>query len=86
MNFTAFCSPSYLQERFGTKENYATYQSAHVPYAVVTPDGQWYSQGTMGWFGISVDDMDSNEWIDMVRQLIKNADPEDNIIAIDCHS
>lgn len=33
-----------------------------VPFAFVTPDGEWHSKGKMGWWAISWDEMPDDEW------------------------
>lgn len=40
--------------------------------AVVTPDGEWHEQSTMGWFGLSSDDSDENRnrWLGQMRMLL----------------
>lgn len=55
-----------------------------TPYAVLK-DGEWYSKGEMGWFGMSTDDVDPETWNDRVWELLRDL-PEDTLItAVDCH-
>lgn len=56
-------------------------------YAVLTEDGEWHSQGDMGWFGLSSDDADDrNEWgKSFVERFIKNAKDDDWFVIVDCH-
>lgn len=55
-----------------------------LPYAAVK-DGKWLEKGEMGWFGMSSNEMDENEWIDIVEKLIAESDPSDEITVVDCH-
>jgi hypothetical protein len=53
-------------------------------YAIVK-DGQWYQRGEMGWFGISSNDMDQDEWNKKYWELIQSV-PDDVILTlVDCH-
>ena len=55
-----------------------------TPYAVLK-DGEWYSKGEMGWFGMSYDNVDPDTWNDRVWELLRDL-PEDTLItAVDCH-
>lgn len=55
-----------------------------TPYAVLK-DGEWYSKGEMGWFGMSSDDIDTDTWNERVWELLRDL-PEDTLItAVDCH-
>jgi len=85
VDFESIYKPEYFKERYGTRERFAEYNSRDIPYAVVTPDGEWHSVGTMGWFGISDDDKDTDTWMKEFDDIIKNSDPYDRIISIDCH-
>jgi hypothetical protein len=55
-----------------------------TPYAVLK-DGEWFSKGEMGWFGMSSDNVDPETWNDRVWELLRDL-PEDTLItAVDCH-
>lgn len=54
-----------------------------VPYAFVTPDGVWVSQGTMGWWAMSVDDMTDAEWEKIWKDEVKNY--KGKFTWLDCH-
>lgn len=56
-----------------------------VPYAVLTVDGHWNSQGTMGWFGCSSNLVDYKEWSNLIGNWINNLDPDLYITFVDCH-
>ena len=42
-----------------------------MPYALVTPDGTWHQHGQMGWWGMSSDEMDAEDWDDRVMELME---------------
>ncbi len=55
-----------------------------TPYAVLK-DGEWYSKGEMGWFGMSSDNVDHDTWNKRVWEFLRDL-PEDTLItAVDCH-
>jgi len=48
-------------------------------------DGTYYSQGDMGWFGLSSNDKPDDVWRSMMQDFLANV-PEDNfIVLLDCH-
>lgn len=53
-------------------------------YAFVR-DGKWTARGEMGWFGVSSNEMDENEWHEKVSAMLDEL-PEDTLISLyDCH-
>ena len=77
----------YYLEHYKTPALYAYCSATYVPYAVVTPDGEWHSPGEMGWFACSSETGD--EWIDWVqnfkKRFIDNQDPDLILTLVDCH-
>lgn len=67
-------------------EDYAKRQREGVmsTYAIVK-DGEWYSRGDMGWFGISKNDKSDEEWFAFVNKMIDEADDDELITILDCH-
>lgn len=53
-------------------------------YAVVK-DGKWYAKGEMGWWAISTNEVDQNEWNQKVMELIESVDGETLFTLVDCH-
>lgn len=53
-------------------------------YALVTPDGQWHQRGSMGWFGMSADDMDEETWGAYKRAEVAKH-PDAWAVVVDCH-
>lgn len=55
-----------------------------VPYAIVK-DGEWFGKGDMGWWGMSSNDLDENEWSRKVQELYDGL-PDDTLLTlVDCH-
>ena len=53
-------------------------------YAVVK-GGTWYQRGEMGWFGMSSNEMDRDDWDSQFHALLNGLDPETQLTVIDCH-
>lgn len=55
-----------------------------VPYAFIK-DGEWYSSGDMGWWGVSSNEIPQDEWQNKVWKMLA-ALPDDTLISFyDCH-
>jgi len=51
----------------------------------VLKDGEWFEQGQMGWFGMSSNDKNEEDWEAEVRSLLEGL-PDDTLISMyDCH-
>ncbi len=53
-------------------------------YAIVK-DSKWYAKGKMGWWAISSDEVNQNEWNQKVMELIESVDDETLFTLVDCH-
>lgn len=58
--------------------------STMVPFAVVHK-GKWYQKGEMGWFGMSSDEMNQDEWNSEFWKMINSLAPDTKLTLIDCH-
>lgn len=69
-----------------TKEQYIASQvnNTGVPYAIVK-DGTWYEKGEMGWFGVSLNDKDPEQWANEFWKLLEELPPETKLTMVDCH-
>ncbi len=56
----------------------------YLPFAVVTPDGQWHEQGKMGWWAVVANEMDVTVWHDTVKSLFAQH-PDCLAVSVDCH-
>ena len=56
-------------------------------YAVITPDGKWYAEGDMGWFGCSsATPEEFKKWCEHYKEIfLDNADPKWILTIVDCH-
>lgn len=60
----------------------AQVRSDFVPFAIVTPDGEWHEKGKMGWFGMSSGDKD--DWEPTAKALMEKH--KDSVaVLVDCH-
>ena len=84
--FTLFSKKYYL-DYYGDRETYARYMSHFRTYAVITPDGKWYSEGNMGWFGCSsATPEEFRKWCEHYKEIfLDNADPKWILTIVDCH-
>ena len=77
--------PEYYRQQFGTRENYARHQSDFLPYAYLTPDGEWHETGRMGWWGMDDNTYEKREKKNTeLRQYILSH-PNEYIAIVDCH-
>ena len=86
-HFDTFWRKEYYEKQYGTKEQYARECSELSTFAVVTADGVWHEKGQMGWFGCSSETGEEsqkwhNSWYDA---FIKDTDPEQVLVIVDCH-
>lgn len=71
---------------FPSKEEYIKRKvdRAIAPYAYIK-DGEWHSQGEMGWFGISKIIVSERAWNAHVNEMIDSL-PDDTLLTlVDCH-
>lgn len=57
----------------------------YLPFAVLTPDGQWHEMGQMGPFAMVSEEKPSQEWHQIVRELYAQY-AEHVAVAVDCHT
>jgi len=82
----SFYKPEYYTNKFGTKENYAKYQTSFHTYAVLK-DGEWVEPGQMGWFGMSsADPKDEFEFgMNFMKDIVDPLPDEALLTVVDCH-
>ena len=75
-----------LEDFNATKEEYCldAARGSFVPFAVIK-DGKWYEKGTMGWFGISTNEMNETKWTAQVAKMIDELSEDTMISLFDCH-
>ena len=42
-----------------------------IPFAMVTPDGEWHQKGDMGWWGMTSNEMSEEDWVKEVNGILK---------------
>lgn len=86
-DFQTCYQPQYYIDQYGTKDNYARYQSVFKPYAFVTADGEWCETGHMGWFGCDDATAESRErYSREFEEYLKVAKAERLYVTmVDCH-
>ena len=57
----------------------------YLPFAVLTPDGQWHEMGQMGSFAMVSDEKPPQEWHQIVRDLYGKY-PDHVAVTVDCHT
>lgn len=60
-------------------------EGSFVPYAVLTPEGEWFQRGEMGWFGMSSDEKDRDSWGDQVKSIAEKYAATCFAVVVDCH-
>lgn len=55
-----------------------------IPYALVTPEGEWIERGEMGWWGMSSGDKDKAVWDAQVIAIYQKFSSLDAVL-LDCH-
>lgn len=48
-------------------------------------DGEWFERGSMGWWGLSSNEMPTGDWNKQVQTAIDELDPHTRITMVDCH-
>ena len=69
-----------------TLEEYGqrAYDNAISTFAMVV-DGEWVEKGSMGWFGMSSNEMEQTDWNKIIDRIIDEADDETTFTIVDCH-
>lgn len=55
-----------------------------IPFAVVTPDGEWHERGEMGWWAIVTNEKDDVCWTDIVMDIYRKY-PDHLAVGCDLH-
>lgn len=80
-----FFKPEYYQRKYPTLESYLDSHNFST-YALLDRNGEWFEPGEMGWFGVSsAEPEEEQKFQSQYMQLIKECDPEDWLVVVDCH-
>lgn len=84
--FNTFYRREYYLKQFRDKERYARSYASFTTWALVTPNGEWYENGEMGWFGMpNATDESRAEYESVLQRTLSEADPNLWVSIIDCH-
>ena len=56
----------------------------YVPFAIVTPQGEWLERGEMGWWAMVSNEKDRDTWHETVKAVFNNY-PAHLAVTVDCH-
>lgn len=84
-NFFTLWKPEYYVEKYGTKAEYAQHCASFSTYAFITAEGEWLSQGEMGFFGCGTDTRDSRRLLQEQLERYISEHPDMYLTIVDCH-
>ena len=72
---------------YKNRRNFAEYKARFIPYACITPDGEWHSPGRVGWFGLSSEsEIERFNWKStFIENFMTDVDNDLYITIVDCH-
>ena len=81
-----FCFDDLVDEYKNSREEYVESRKAKmmVPLAFLQ-NSQWYERGNMGWFGITSNEMNTDDWNKQFWDMINSLKPDTKLTIIDCH-
>lgn len=56
-----------------------------LPFAFVTPDGEWHEKGEMGWFSCVGHEKSEDDWKHEFTEFIKTLRSDVKVKVVDCH-
>jgi len=77
---------SSVDEFLITEEEYINREmnSAITPFALIN-ENRWFEKGSMGWWGMTFDEKDTNIWNDFFNKVLSITPDNTMITMIDCH-
>lgn len=80
-------SKEWFLQTFKDKNDYATQESTFRTFALITPDGEWFERGEMGWWGIDTADKDSiKDFNTIYDEVVRKEEYQDYwFVLVDCH-
>jgi len=55
-----------------------------IPFAIVTPEGEWCERGKMGWWAIVSNEKDEEKWLYEAIKIVQKY-PDYYVVGLDCH-
>lgn len=83
--YQTFYSKDYYLKQFGDKHAYAEHAASFSTWAFITPDGEWYETGHMGFFASHDATRKSRAAYQAKLDAALQSDPHLWITIIDCH-
>lgn len=56
-----------------------------IPFNYVTEEGEWCEKGEMGWWGITTNEMEQDDWDDNFKRYLKLVEDDCLVTVIDFH-
>lgn len=56
-----------------------------IPFCFVNEDGEWYEKGEMGWFAITVNEMEEDTWRATFEEYINTVEDDCLVTVVDFH-
>ena len=80
---------NYLKTLSGetTNEDYASkiHWKDIIPFAFVTPIGEWHERGEMGWWACVSNGKNIEDWKSEFKEFLDNLDEDTIVTVVDCH-
>jgi len=64
--------PQHENPESNTASTDFLFEKQIIPFAIVTPDGEWHEEGDMGWWGMVKDKKNKTNWKEEVLQIYKS--------------
>jgi hypothetical protein len=78
--------PEYYIEKYGDAETYANHMANFSTFSLIDVEGNYFEQGSMGWFGVSDSDVESlATYKNDFERVFAQANPEHYLVLVDCH-
>ena len=56
-----------------------------IPFSYVTEDGEWCEKGEMGWWGMTANEMEQDDWADNFKRYLKLVEDDCLVTVVDFH-
>ena len=56
-----------------------------IPFNYVTEDGEWCEKGEMGWWGMTTNEMEQDDWTDNFKNYLKLVEDDCLVTVVDFH-
>lgn len=80
-----YYSESYEEFNVSREEYIRRERNGAISTYALVKDSVWYSKGNMGWFGMSSDDVNEDEWNDKFNKFIDECPDDTRFTLVDCH-